>query len=68
MENGTKIYAEYRNGQRNGIGKIYWPEGETYFGEIKNNLVNGYGIKHSTALNNAYTGQWKDDKTHGYGV
>jgi len=35
--------GEFKNGKRNGIGKFFWYNGDSYEGQWHNNLVHGLG-------------------------
>ncbi len=43
-KDGTLIYeGQYKRGVRDGIGTIYWTNGNKYLGQIKNNKIDGTG-------------------------
>jgi hypothetical protein len=44
-----------------------YPSGNSFEGEWRNDMKNGYGIMIWRDLDEVFTGNWKDDKAHGYG-
>lgn len=59
--NGSVYEGEVVNGQREGFGKIVFPDGGVYEGEWKNNKMNGKGTLLYANGNKAYEGEWLDD-------
>ena len=50
-----------------GEGTYYYPFGNTYIGEWKDNKKNGQGT-YIYPFGKKYEGEWKDDKKHGKGI
>ena len=50
-----------------GIGKIVYPNGGIYEGELDDNKRNGYGTM-TYANRSVYKGEWSYDKQHGQGI
>ena len=46
---------------------IYYPNGNKYFGEMKNNIKDGYGTLYYKN-GEIYEGEWKNDVREGYGI
>ena len=51
----------------NGFGRYNWQNGESYEGELKNNLFDGFGI-YSKLDGSSYAGQWSNGFMHGKGM
>jgi len=54
--------------QMHGHGKILFANESTYEGELRNDMLNGYGTLTDTTTGNVYAGEFKDDMRHGDGV
>lgn len=54
-------------GKRHGKGTFYWPSGQKYVGEWKDDEQSGQGTM-SWADGNKYVGEWKDGKRSGQGT
>ena len=50
FNDGTKCSGEYKRGKRNGVVKAEYADGNIYWGQWKDDLIEGYG-----------TFQWKSD-------
>ena len=44
------------------FGGYFWPNGNIYLGNFKNDCVNGYGTFYSSGLNTIETGIWKEGR------
>jgi hypothetical protein len=57
-----RFEGEFKNGLRNGLGTLYYPNGSKYIGEYKNNQKNGNGklISYNNTMN--FKGIFKDDE------
>lgn len=62
----TLYYGKYKNGMKEGVGILVWPETNIYYGEFKDNQVSGKGIM-LYEDGSTYTGDWLNDKAHGEG-
>ncbi|XP_072768125.1 alsin-like isoform X2 [Nerophis lumbriciformis] len=64
--------GSWHAGRIHGRGTMRWPSGQTYTGNFKNGLEDGYGecIIPDKLLNKAgcYQGHWRDGKIHGFGI
>jgi hypothetical protein len=49
-----------------GVGKFYWKEGYSYYGEYKNDLKHGKGEMKWDPYKR-HRGNWAFGKKHGYG-
>jgi hypothetical protein len=58
--------GEFINGECNGKGELFLPNGEYYVGEFKNNKCNGYGEYHFQN-NTFYRGEFINNKIKGIG-
>lgn len=58
--------GEYKNGVKNGFGKISFEDGSVYEGQLANDNIEGYGILFWPDLK-VYRGLWKDNKMCGKG-
>ena len=43
--NGAIYEGNYKNGTKNGEGKLIWLDGSSYEGEFKNNVIEGKGME-----------------------
>ena len=50
----------------NGIGKMHWPTGSEYLGEMTSGAIDGKGIYISGKTGIIYEGTWVDDVRQGY--
>nr|XP_057937241.1 alsin-like isoform X2 [Doryrhamphus excisus] len=64
--------GSWHAGRVHGRGTMSWPTGQTYTGNFKNGLEDGYGecVIPNNMLNKAgcYQGHWRDGKIHGFGI
>lgn len=44
----------------NGTGKLTWPDGSYYEGEVRDNRKHGQGTYYSKEDNSTYYGEWVD--------
>jgi len=51
----------------NGYGRYNWQNGESYEGELKENLFDGYGI-YAKSDGSSYAGEWSNGFMHGKGM
>lgn len=49
-------------------GLYVYPDGSTYRGEVRCSMANGRGTLSIANGLMEYTGDWKNDKPHGYGI
>ena len=68
FKSGEKHSGEYKQGLFNGVTKTEFVDGNTYWGQEKAGLNEGYGTFQWKSNGQIYTGQWKDDKKNGYGI
>ena len=67
--NGDEYTGEFKDGKRDGKGKLSYHAFQTYVGEFKDDKRHGEGTFTDEGLTEfTYTGQWKDDKKSGLGV
>ena len=66
IDNSRSYVGEWRNGMKDGFGKIYWNDGSIYIGAFVMDKVNGFGkLIHTDG--DIYYGFWKDDRASGAG-
>lgn len=68
-ERSTIIYdnqTRYEAGNSQGRGRLYFPNGDYYEGEVKNGVAHGIGMS-IDALGNQYIGEWKNNRKNGRG-
>ena len=57
---GGNVYeGNYKNGAKNGYGKMTWSDGEAYEGNWENGAPNGYG-KYTWSNGEVYEGNWEN--------
>ena len=59
--------GQVENGEPNGLGVIYYPNGNMYIGEWKDGNRNGRGT-YTFQEGSKYEGEWKDGKYNGQGT
>ena len=59
--------GQVENGEPNGLGVIYYPNGNMYIGEWKDGKRNGRGT-YTFREGSKYEGEWKDGKYNGQGT
>jgi hypothetical protein len=59
--------GDYKNGNRDGIGKMSFPDGSTYYGEWLNNAMHGEGT-YKYANGDIYSGGWINGQKSGTGT
>ena len=62
-----KYEGEYKNGQKNGLGRATYYDGSMYMGEWKNDKRTGVG-RAVYKDGSSYYGDWSDDKRSGKGT
>ena len=68
MGSNDYIYeGMWKDGQKNGKGKVTWRPGEVYEGNFENGKRNGYGEK-KYIDGSKYKGEWKNNKKNGLGT
>ena len=50
-----------KNGQRNGIGRLVFPDGGSYEGKWKDDVMDGYGQLFYSSGKLAYEGFWQNN-------
>ena len=55
------------NGKKNGKGKFFFPEGNSYEGDFINNEIKGEGV-YKWKDGRIYIGEWTNNKMNGYGI
>jgi hypothetical protein len=72
--NGDSYIGDWKNDKPNGRGKFFFKKGfqdkkksDTYTGQVKNWSRHGKGVYTWVKQGMKYSGNWKDDKRHGYG-
>ena len=63
----SSYYGEFKNGQKQGIGRYIWKNKARYDGEWKNDTMNGYGIYYFSD-GRKYLGEWKNNYMEGFGI
>ena len=59
-------FGQWKDGQKHGIGKLYFPDHSAYWGEFYSGQAEGEGrLYHPNG--DLYIGDWKGDKSHGSG-
>ena len=55
-------------GKATGKGKFTHIDGDTYYGEWKDDKAHGYGVYIHYKTGSKYEGYWENDMQHGSGV
>nr|XP_032529484.1 alsin [Danaus plexippus plexippus] len=63
----AKYHGRWLDGKIHGNGKIEWPDGKFYVGQVQLNALCGHGKMEIPGVG-LYEGQWKDNLQNGYGV
>jgi len=63
----ARYEGRYRDGMRNGFGKMVYPGGDIYEGEWVDGKMQGEGSYTYKKTGDIYSGSWKANKKHGYG-
>ena len=64
---GVTLEGEWNNGDISS-GKLMFPDETIYEGGLKNNKRHGRGIEKNADGTILYSGMWKDDFEHGFGI
>ena len=64
--NGDYYIGEFKDGEKNGNGKLVWQDGEVYEGEFVDGLRSGNGTQ-LYASGAKYKGRWLNDQLNGFG-
>jgi len=64
--NGT-YEGEWKENQKEGLGKKSFTDKSVYMGAWKSNMKEGHGV-YIWQDNTKYVGHWKEDKYHGFGL
>eukprot|EP01006_Ploeotia_vitrea_P023416 TRINITY_DN55879_c1_g1_i2.p1 TRINITY_DN55879_c1_g1~~TRINITY_DN55879_c1_g1_i2.p1 ORF type:complete len:196 (+),score=14.01 TRINITY_DN55879_c1_g1_i2:96-683(+) len=71
-DEGTKEIARYEgnyeNGMRNGVGKMTYPNGDSYAGSWVEGKMNGEGSYTYAKTGDIYSGWWSNNKKNGKGT
>ena len=59
--------GNFINGLKNGKGKFFFPEGNSYEGNFINNEIKGEGV-YKWRDGRIYIGYWEGNKMNGYGI
>ena len=59
--------GDFLNGKKNGKGKFFFPEGNSYEGDFINNEIKGEGV-YKWKDGRIYIGEWTNNKMNGYGI
>jgi len=60
----SKFEGEWKDGKKEGVGRMWWNNGDRYIGDWKNDAKDGFGYmiwEHG----DQYEGPWKQDLRHG---
>ncbi|KAL8564625.1 hypothetical protein ACOMHN_032181 [Nucella lapillus] len=60
--------GEWKNGKKQGHGKLTMKDGTYYEGQFVNGEINGHGFKYFSGPHCKYTGQFLNGEMHGHGV
>ncbi|PFH34275.1 MORN repeat-containing protein [Besnoitia besnoiti] len=66
LKSGAVYVGQWKDMQRDGHGKLVWPEGETYEGSFKLNECDGEGVW-TDGKGNTFEGQWRKNRINGAG-
>jgi len=62
--NEAKYEGEFKENKKNGVGRIWWSNGDRYLGEWKNDSKDGFGFM-MWENGDKYEGTWKNDLRDG---
>jgi len=60
----SKYEGEWKDGKKEGVGRMWWHNGDRYLGDWKGDTKDGYGYM-IWANGDNYEGTWKQDLRHG---
>ena len=63
----AKYEGNYLNGQKSGVGKMTYPNGDVYEGEWVADKFNGEGTYTYKKSGDIYSGSWLNGKKHSFG-
>ena len=66
--NGTVYEGSFVNSEICGYGRLTWPNGDIYLGEVDGGLRHGHGIFLTHDRTARYEGDWLRGQRHGQGV
>ena len=67
----ARCFAEYKDGKKNGLCRFSIMNVDTsycYFGEARDNKINGFGYFENCQNGTKYKGEWKNSLRNGYGI
>lgn len=63
----ARYEGNYKDGQKSGVGRMTFPNGDVYEGEWLDNKINGEGTYIYKKSGDIYSGTWVNGKKHGDG-
>ncbi|XP_030041146.2 alsin [Manduca sexta] len=63
----AKYSGRWLDGKIHGSGRVEWPDGKYYVGQLQLNALCGHGKMEMPGVG-IYEGQWKDNLQNGYGI
>merc|ERR1711991_945252 len=63
----ARYEGNYKDGLKNGYGKMVFPSGDVYEGMWVDNKMHGEGTYTYKSSGDIYSGAWEDSKKHGAG-
>lgn len=66
-ESNGAYEGEWKDNNKEGLGKKAFTDKSIYMGAWKNNMKEGHGV-YTWQDNTKYVGYWKEDKYHGFGL
>jgi hypothetical protein len=67
VQDGSKYFGQWSEGQMNGYGNMYFFNNDHYEGDFKDNEAFGNGT-YTWKDKSTYKGEWKNNKMHGFGT
>ena len=64
----ARFEGNYKDGLKDGFGKMTFPNGDIYEGEWKENVINGEGSYTYKKTGDIYSGSWVNGKKSGEGI